>query len=89
LSGGILNSAVWKQMSADIFGKEMTCAKASQASLMGGAALAMAVTGHIARLEDYKVEAQETVLPNPANHEIFEERFKNYMTLYSAYQEPQ
>jgi gluconokinase len=87
LSGGILNSAVWKQMCADIFGQEMTCAKVSQASLMGGAVLAMAVMGHIARIEDYQVETQGIILPNPAGHEIFEKRFVEYMALYNNIKE--
>jgi gluconokinase len=87
LSGGILNSSVWKQMCADIFGKEMTCAKVSQASLMGGAVLAMTVTGSIARIEDYQVETGEVILPNPAGREIFEKRFAEYMALYDTYKE--
>jgi gluconokinase len=82
LSGGILNSTRWKQMCADIFGAGMSCAKVPQASMMGGAVLAMAVTGHIARIEDYTVEAQETVHPNPAMHALFQERFDTYLDFY-------
>jgi gluconokinase len=82
LSGGVLNSARWKQMTADIFGREMNCSKIPHASLMGAAALALRVTGRLASLEDYTVEAQEVVAPDMAAHEMYEKRFAEWMGYY-------
>jgi gluconokinase len=83
LSGGILNSPVWKQMCADIFGLELNCAKVSQASLVGGAILGMAVTGYLDDLKSYTVETQEVIKPDFEKHRLFEERYRTYLELYN------
>ena len=82
LSGGILNSPVWKRMCAGIFGREMHCAKVSQASLLGGAILGMAVTGRLDSLESWTVETQEVITPDLETHRLFEERYRTYLELY-------
>ncbi|MDR2792134.1 MAG: FGGY-family carbohydrate kinase [Treponema sp.] len=82
LSGGILNSSSWKRMCADIFGREMECAKVSQASLLGGAVLGMAVTGYLEDLKSYKVEIHEVITPDFEKHRLFEERYRTYKELY-------
>ncbi|MDR1468159.1 MAG: hypothetical protein LBT00_02575 [Spirochaetaceae bacterium] len=82
LSGGILNSPVWKQMCADIFGQEMNCAKISQASLLGGALVGMAAIGYLDDLASYKVETREIVTPDAARHGLFAERYRTYLELY-------
>jgi gluconokinase len=83
LSGGILNSAVWKRMCADVFGREMYCAKISQASLLGGAVLGMAVAGYLDDVKSYTVETQEVIVPNFEAHRLFEERYRTYRELYN------
>lgn len=82
LSGGVLNSPEWTQLCADIFGREMYCAKVPQASLLGGALVGMAAIGQLADLESYTVETQNTVTPDAERHRLFQERFAAYMELY-------
>ncbi|MDR0382501.1 MAG: hypothetical protein LBH50_00770 [Spirochaetaceae bacterium] len=83
LSGGVLNSPVWKQMCADIFGQEMRCAKVSQASLVGGAVLGMVATGWLDDPKSYTVETQELIAPDAEKHQLFEERYRTYLELYN------
>jgi gluconokinase len=84
LSGGILNSSLWTRMCADIFGKEMHCAKVSQASLLGGAIVGMAATGHLDNMESYTAETQELIRPDAEKHRLFEERYRIYRELYAT-----
>lgn len=86
LSGGITNSKKWKQMCCDIFGREMMCARVPHTSMVGGAVLAMEATGHIARIEDYSVETTETLYPDHQMHQMFQERFQRYTSLYTNLQ---
>lgn len=85
LSGGIVNSKRWTQMCADIFGQELCCAKIPHASLMGGAVLAMEVTGHIKNIADYQVAAKSRVPPNPESQAIFAARYQKYLEFYGTH----
>ncbi|MDR0526178.1 MAG: FGGY-family carbohydrate kinase [Spirochaetaceae bacterium] len=82
LSGGILNSAHWKEMCADIFGRSLHCAKIPQASLAGGVVLAMEVTGFLSSIEDHKVEIDEILQPDMNRHRIFMKRYAKYLEYY-------
>jgi gluconokinase len=82
LSGGILNSERWMQLCADIFGRELFCAKIPHSSMVGGAVLAMAVTGHLDRIDRYQVETGKTVYPNPEMRGLFQERYQRYLSFY-------
>jgi len=84
LSGGILNSKEWTRMAAGIFGEPLSLEKVSNASMMGAAVLGMAVTGHLAKIEDWKTESLSVVSPEPELREIFMARYQRYLELYQC-----
>lgn len=87
LSGGVLQSAGWTQMTADVFGRPVVAADNSQASLLGGAAMALYAAGAPAfsTLDDLEAfDRGEGVRfePNPERTRFFQERYKRYLELY-------
>lgn len=84
LSGGIINSRVWRQMCCDIFGRKLLCADTSQASMLGGAVLALETLGEIRRIEDFRVDTAQCLEPDNAMHELYEERFHAYLEHYQT-----
>ena len=84
LSGGILNSARWKQMCADIFNREMSCEKIPNASLVGGTVLALQYTGHLDNIKNYHVKSGDIVRPDEKGVSLFAARYQNYLSYYSA-----
>ena len=82
LSGGILNSARWKQMCADIFNREMYCEEIPHASLIGAAALALEYTGHIDSIRNYRVKRGGIIKPDEKGVLLFAERYQNYLSYY-------
>ncbi|MEG0988773.1 MAG: FGGY-family carbohydrate kinase [Clostridium sp.] len=85
LSGGILNSPLWTQMCADIFGKEMEVDQQSQSSLMGGVVLAMELLGVIDTIEDFNVEPTAIIVPNPERIAIYKKRYACYKEYYEKF----
>ena len=81
LSGGILNSTVWTQMCADIFGVEMEINEAQHGSLMGGAVLAMEHLGLIDDVKDYDPPAVRIVTPGEGAS-VYEARYQTYLEAY-------
>ncbi len=67
LSGGILNSQRWTQMVADVFGRTIFCMRDRDASLIGGAALAMRALGE--RDAVGRVSATEELQPVAPSHD--------------------
>jgi len=65
LSGGILESAKWTQLAADIFRREIILSGETQASVIGGAALALYAAGEIRDIRDFTVSAGDKVSPRP------------------------
>ena len=86
LSGGILNSEKWVQMAADIFQRKMELSDNPNASLIGGAALALHAGGALDRLEDFPCECERSVSPrtDAAIARAYEHKFKNYMKYYES-----
>lgn len=79
ISGGILNSASWLQMLADILQAPLCPDKGEQASLLGGAVLGRCVLSG----EDvtaYETECLQPILPGDGA--LYEERYQRYLRYY-------
>lgn len=83
MSGGIVNSPKWSQMAADIFGCDITLSNTAQASLMGGAALALHAAGGLTCLQDFTDTAGETIVPDNMAREYYLKKFQAYLSYYS------
>ncbi len=84
ISGGILNSLQWSQMCADIFNTTLTIDNVVQGSMLGGAVLGMEQLGIIADAKDYKPQVSGTIVPNPENVPLYQEKFERYLKAYRA-----
>lgn len=82
LSGGILHSAEWSQMCADIFQAEMDVDITEHGSLIGGAVLAMEVLGVIKDAKDFKTETVRVIKPNPEMAELYKVKYNKYLLSY-------
>lgn len=82
LSGGILHSAKWTQMCADIFDMEMEIDQAQHSSLLGGAVLAMECLGIIAEAKDFEVEEEQIIKPSGQYRELYARKYENYLKVY-------
>jgi gluconokinase len=83
LSGGILNSPQWTQMAADIWRREISLSQISQASLLGGAALAMFAGGAIANLSGFSFGEMKTISPRPNLGSRYEKKYERYLYWYN------
>lgn len=86
LSGGAAKSAVWRQMAADIWQREMQVQATEQASMLGGAVMALYATGRLARLEDFgKGQAPKLVVrPRDDRADFYRRRYEGYLRRYTA-----
>lgn len=79
LSGGILKSEAWMRMSSNIFQREMTCSEHFQASLIGGAYLAMDIMGE---KRPPRKSAPRVISPDPGTAAMYRARYQRYKELY-------
>lgn len=84
LSGGILQSEVWRQMCVDIFQREMEIDEMPHGSLLGGAVLAMELLGVIPDASKYVEGKARIIKPNLDNAVIYEKKFRCYLKYYNA-----
>jgi gluconokinase len=82
VSGGILNSRLWTQMTADIFRRRIRCVQNKDASSVGAAVLAMHAAGALDGVRSYAREAESAVDVLPR-----EEYVRGYDALYRRYLE--
>jgi gluconokinase len=82
ISGGILKSACWTQMAADIFHREIVVCDFEHQSLMGASVMALKTLGQIQLLADYKPALGKKVSPNKDLADIYGERFQKYLAIY-------
>ncbi len=80
LSGGILHSAYWTQMAADIFDAPLACARVPHASLAGAAMLGMEALGVSSALFDCR--AEKIVHPDPDMARRYADKFGRYLEAY-------
>ena len=83
LSGGILHSAYWTQMCADIFGAPMVCSDIEHCSLIGGAMLGLKALGLPTDVLTQRSD-ETTVLPDPKMTPRYREKFERYMKAYKG-----
>lgn len=85
LSGGILNSGVWMQTAADLFGRELLLSRNADASLMGAAALGMCAAGLAddpAACALPGAERGRAVAPRAAETERLRDQYRRYLDWY-------
>ncbi len=82
LSGGILHSAYWTQMCADIFGTDMEAADFEHGSMTGAAILALELMGVIKDASNFSLSSTRRIAFDPAMHEQYARKFQRYVTLY-------
>ncbi len=82
LSGGILHSARWTQMCADIFGTDLETDDVPHASLLGGAVLGMQLLDVIGAAEGYQTYPARIVSPDPGVAGHYADRYAAYLAAY-------
>lgn len=83
ISGGIVKSAIWMQIMADITGKDLVITQTEDASAVGAALLAMRTLGFISDYPDLLKADLKTIKPNASNTEIYLRNFIIFKKLYS------
>ena len=87
VSGGGARSAFWRQMLADVFGRQVVVLETQEGSAYGAALLALAGTGaagSIAELCRTAIREVDSVEPRKAEHQIYERGHRMYQSLYPA-----
>jgi xylulokinase len=88
-SGGGSRSFLWRQIQADIFGKELVTLRTSEGSALGAALLAGVGARIYASVEESAQEAiqvKECMLPSPDNVAKYKRYYEVYRDLYPAVQ---
>ena len=86
VSGGILNSALWTQMLADILQRDICCPDMEQASMLGGVAVALYCLGELKDVSAFQVDSGRIISPNPDKADFYQERFQRYLHYYQLEQ---
>lgn len=86
LSGGVLNSPRWAQMTADIFGHDLITNTFSQIATVGAACLAFEQCGGVAHAAQYGLPSSTVriIRPDMQRHAHYRKRFARYLELYEA-----
>lgn len=84
LSGGILNSPLWCQMAADILERPVVRSAVAQASMLGGAALALHAAGALPDVKDFHGgDESAPLLPDAENSARCRESYAQYLDWYA------
>jgi gluconokinase len=83
ISGGILNSPAWTQLAADIFNREIEISETKQASMLGGAALALYASNQISQLHSIQESPRKMISPREGMVELYRTKFKRYLECYN------
>lgn len=81
LSGGIINSAYWVQMAADIFGLPIAVSKVEHGSMLGALAIAKKIMGRVEAIEEYTNKEDRVILPLEGR-ESYQRRYVRYVECY-------
>lgn len=84
LSGGILKSAVWSQMAADMLQQPLELSPSEQASVLGGAAMGLYVAGALSDLADFGGEIARVIRPDETRKAYYEQRYQRYLQVYQS-----
>jgi xylulokinase len=89
-SGGGSRSFLWRQIQADVFGKELVTLRTSEGSALGAALLAGVGAKNYSSIEESAhaaIEIRERLAPRPENVEIYDRYYQVYRHLYPAVRE--
>jgi xylulokinase len=89
-SGGGSRNFLWRQIQADLFGKELVTLRTSEGSAFGAALLAGVGAGIYASVEESAVEAiqvKERMAPKPDIAKVYDRYYQVYRSLYPALKE--
>jgi len=89
-SGGGSRSFLWRQIQADIYGKELVTLRTSEGSALGAALLAGVGAKIYSSVEESAVAAiqiRERMTPNAANVQTYDRLYQVYRSLYPAVRE--
>ncbi len=89
-SGGGSRSPFWRQIQADIYGKEVVTLRTSEGSALGAALLAGVGAKNYSSVEESAKQAivlQDHVSPQPASAKIYDRQYQVYRNLYPAVRE--
>ncbi len=89
-SGGALDaSPVWKQIIADIIGRDIELSAATEASLHGAVLLALESTGKIVLTDKISAAKQKQISFHPECHSIYKAAKKRHQKYYESYNQTQ
>lgn len=83
VSGGILNSKKWTQIAADILNQEISLAHTTQASALGGAALALYAAGGVKNVSDFSYDSYDMLSPRQNIREMYRKKYERYLYWYN------
>ena len=89
-SGGGSRSLLWRQIQADLYGKEIVILRESEGSALGAALLAGVGAGVFRSVEeaaDQALEIRDSTLPREANVEFYSSQYDIYRRVYPAVRE--
>jgi xylulokinase len=87
LGGGAARSALWRQIQADVYGREVTTVEAEEGAAYGAALLAGVGSGAWPTVDaacDSVVRVASVISPQPSAVEIMDQQYKAYRALYPA-----
>ena len=87
ITGGAAHSDVWCQIFADVLQIPIEITSGTELGTLGAAMCAGVATGHFVSLEsasDSMVQVVRTILPNPENKTIYEQKYANYKKTLEA-----
>ena len=85
VSGGQARSKLWREIKANVTGKNVQLTSHVEATVFGTALLAGYGSGQYANLANAirdLVQVQETTHPNPAHAQVYARNFAAYKTIY-------
>ena len=83
MSGGIINSKAWSQMAANILNTPVLLAENSQASLLGGVALALHAADALENIRNFSCDNPFLLYPQEGVAELYKEKYHNYLYWYN------
>lgn len=84
-AGGAAKSPLWAQILADVTNKKVRVPKVKEATALGAALLAGVGVGVYDSIEDAvkdTIQWETEYLPNPKNHEIYQEEYSKWREIY-------
>jgi len=83
LSGGVLSSPFWAQLTADVFQIEMQISSQQHASVVGATRLALRHLGFDDDQPGLGSEEPRVLVPNPERAERYHREFERYLEAYA------